>query len=334
MKTNEMLRLLLAASVAGLVACQVSITVPEGGYVVSRTGDSDCPENTQCSFDVENGSEYGDTFTAVANDGFEFLGWKEGHGYLCSGAEGACEAEDVPTFLTAQDIEVFLEPVFRPVATDPVPESPINDTGAQFIVTPDGILDECSGPYSLEQDCNHGRDSEVSADDTDGTGGFQFIKLDFSGIELAVDTAEWSCVADQHTNLVWEVKSLEDGPRHKDAKFRWGGVGSKPLGTEYYDDWNQLVDHANDIQLCGYSDWRVPENNELFGIVDFNFLDPAIDTRFFPHTESYTYWTVNPVVDAFENTAWGVYFHQGSMLMSDFRFMERRVRLVRGGNDQ
>lgn len=104
----------VAAVILGSVsACKIIQVVPEGGSIVSRTGSNNCSESSTCEIDVENGSEFSDTFTAVPNQGFRFVAWKEEDRYLCGGLAAPCELEGVPGSFTDQDIDLFLEPVFE-----------------------------------------------------------------------------------------------------------------------------------------------------------------------------------------------------------------------------
>ncbi|MDD5228736.1 MAG: DUF1566 domain-containing protein, partial [Methylococcales bacterium] len=46
--------------------------------------------------------------------------------------------------------------------------------------------------------------------------------------------------------------------------------------------------------LCGVSSWRVPTVNELNEIIKFDTSDPAIDSFYFPNTQSNWFWTSSP----------------------------------------
>jgi len=90
---------------------------------------------------------------------------------------------------------------------------------------------------------------------------------------------------------------------------------------------------ANTANYKGYSDWRVPNKNELESLVDITkATDPVIDLAAFPATPAGgVYWsstthTPNPAM------AWSVYFSTGTAI-ADVKggTVQFRVRLVRSG---
>ena len=65
--------LALFLSVVLLSSCRLVITTDETGQIVSASGSSDC---NQASCEIAITEEFTDTFTAVAADGFRFVGWE------------------------------------------------------------------------------------------------------------------------------------------------------------------------------------------------------------------------------------------------------------------
>ena len=96
-----------------LYGCKVTIIVPEGGSVASGSGLRDCPEGQTCSFDIENGTTFSESFTAQPRRGYVFDRWKKAHKYLCGGSTAPC-AFDAPPDLTNIDVELYITPVFSP----------------------------------------------------------------------------------------------------------------------------------------------------------------------------------------------------------------------------
>lgn len=106
--------LLMATFVlACLQACQIIQEVPEGGAISSKSGDRDCAEGRTCVIDVEKGSTFSDTFTAVPKSGYVFTGWRKSDNYLCGGSSEPCVLENVPSAMTANDVGLMLAPTFE-----------------------------------------------------------------------------------------------------------------------------------------------------------------------------------------------------------------------------
>ena len=55
--------------------------------------------------------------------------------------------------------------------------------------------------------------------------------------------------------------------------------------------WQDALAYAEGLSLGGYTDWRLPDINELISIVDYSRFAPAIDTAAFPNIPSTWYWT-------------------------------------------
>lgn len=68
---------------------------------------------------------------------------------------------------------------------------------------------------------------------------------------------------------------------------------------------------VNSTSLCGVNKWRMPSRMELIGIVNLNRYDPAIDTVFFPNTQSRNYWTSKPYAGN-SVYSWQVDFRKGN----------------------
>ena len=203
------------------------------------------------------------------------------------------------------------------------------------------------------QDCHIGRDAQAVAGTLSkvggGNAGFDFSKLSSVGTVLAIQNStwsnsgsesagtQWSCVRDNHTGLVWEVKTDDNGIHDKDNTYRWGGktaIGKEHASKEgtYYSDWDNLVDGSNNAALCGFSNWRVPTKEELRSIVDYGRKDPSIDNHYFPNTSPSRsfWWSASPfdLLISDNNSAWYLNFSSGDDRFND-RKKEYHVRLVR-----
>jgi len=234
---------------------------------------------------------------------------------------------------------------------------PLNDTGITWGGNyTSGNNGDCTGEIIGEQDCSHGRDylaeqgqlNKVGA----GEAGFDFTKLDANGNTLPANAASWSCVKDNHTGLIWEVKTdtAQGTDLHsKEDRYNWYNPDSTTNGgTDGYadDDGNictgynsgdsstfcntqAFVARVNAAGLCGATDWRLPNLNELQSIANLGKTYPAIDTAYFPQTQSSFYWSSSPYADS-RYTAWGVNFNFGYDY-DGYRSNDYHVRLVRSG---
>ena len=237
----------------------------------------------------------------------------------------------------------------------------LNDTGIDWSGEYTyGNNSDCSPDISPVQDCHQGRDA-THDDDTDGHAGFSLTKIDSEGNYLDANATEWSCVLDNVTGLLWEVKTDDGGLHDKDDRYSWyntdsssngGFAGYAEAGDE--DERNlcygynsaesdtlcnteAFVNRVNTAGLCGFSDWRLPRREELRSIVDYSrsrppsafsySSGPSIDTDYFPNTITYGYWSSTASV-TIKTYAHGIYFTHGFDYATDSEYTAN-VRLVR-----
>jgi hypothetical protein len=141
------------------------------------------------------------------------------------------------------------------------------------------------------------------------------------------------CVRDDVTGLVWEGKS-SSGMRGKDMLFTNYGDGRIGDASAY-------VAAMNAQQLCGFSDWRMPQAAELLGLADLGVRaanTPMVNAAWFPNTANSWYWsaTSSPLESYY---AYRMSFERssavssGAFLQADFgRPTQGHVRLVRGAS--
>ncbi len=228
----------------------------------------------------------------------------------------------------------------------------INDTGvtvAGLSATTVGACSAATGVFA-QQDCHVGRDA-TNNNDADGTAGFSFTKVDENGFALEQDAAEWSCVLDNVTGLLWEVKTNDGGLHDVRHTYTWfdtnpatnGGANGVANGGTCKDDQGQgpdcdtesFVNAVNAQGLCGFDDWRMPSIQELAGLMDFGrggIDDIAIDTDFFPNIRngSRNYWSGSPFVGDDTSEAWRLGFSSADFFVI-VRSASSAVRLVRAG---
>ncbi|MCB1701399.1 MAG: DUF922 domain-containing protein [Pseudomonadales bacterium] len=93
-----MLAWVRAAAILGtsilLMGSKIIIHVPQGGSVVSSSGLFACSAGETCTIELDE-RHHAETFTAVADSGYEFHGWGDKAGSLCQGSRNPyCEELD------------------------------------------------------------------------------------------------------------------------------------------------------------------------------------------------------------------------------------------------
>ncbi|MFH0753804.1 MAG: DUF1566 domain-containing protein [Candidatus Omnitrophota bacterium] len=151
-----------------------------------------------------------------------------------------------------------------------------------------------------------------------------FSKLGKTGKPVP-DNMTWDTgyrsVLDNNTGLIWEVKSPDEGDvNYAEDKYSWEKAG------------DVYIKALNKKKYGGFSDWRLPNKDELRSIIDYGKTGPSVDTHYFPHCKSDFYWT-DVVYNMQKPFVWGIFFGLGSGICYT-PSSERYVRAVRGGYDQ
>lgn len=114
------MRLIAIAFVLLLNGCRIVVITPDTGSVTTIDS-GNCPPGTRCTLDVYD-IHFTDSFSAVPNPGYEFVGWKKRDKGLCGGNVGPCElstgdmaGNDALLSVLESDEEFYLEPVFRAI---------------------------------------------------------------------------------------------------------------------------------------------------------------------------------------------------------------------------
>jgi Leucine-rich repeat (LRR) protein len=167
-----------------------------------------------------------------------------------------------------------------------------------------------------------------------------YTKLDEHGNDLPDDAQEWVMVRDNVTGLIWEIKTAKDNVpdynnvRDADNTYMWydsnpetnkgnSGYFNKGQNTEAF------IKTLNAQSFGGFSDWRLPSQQELRSIVNASKYYHTIDTDLFLNAMSAFYWSSTSYADS-TGYAWGVRFHYGHG-NAHAKDSSSFVRAVRGG---
>ncbi|WP_297927272.1 DUF1566 domain-containing protein, partial [uncultured Agitococcus sp.] len=217
----------------------------------------------------------------------------------------------------------------------------LNDTGITACSDQSTLFADCTaatmgGWFGLNQDAQLGRDALAAKGQLSkvggGDAGFDFTKISATGAALPANATAWSCVQDNHTGLMWEVKTDDGGLRDKDNRYTWYNTNSSTNGgfEGYVNNGNNTQAFAQAVNaqgLCGHNNWRLPSKEELRSIVNYGKFNPAIDSAYFPNTQSDWYWSSSPVA-YYSGSAWIVFFNGGSGSYN-VKYAFHYVRLVR-----
>jgi hypothetical protein len=148
-------------------------------------------------------------------------------------------------------------------------------------------------------------------------------------------------ITDNKTGLMWEKKDQSGGIHDWGNKYTWGLTFS-PYTMNGTMVTTFLATLNAGVGFAGHTDWRIPNQNELLSLVNYQNVKPAVDTAFNTScaasctvltcscTQSTFYWS-STTSQGNPSYAWFVSFYVGyvsSYSKSDFYY----VRAVRGGS--
>ena len=254
-----------------------------------------------------------DEFTKVTLDGSESISsvsdvtcqWQQTSGSMVTFANSEdCKTEFVAPDVDSTDLLVFELTVKdngnntaidqTTVAVNPLNLGNLHDTGVTECYDEQQVI-TCGNEEFPKQDADTGRDAVRDVIDKSGSGqqAFDFTKFDANGDEISNDALVFSCVRDNFTGLIWEVKQptltpqfgslrgVENYYSFDDSALALSSCPSvDDCGVEKY------VETVNEQTFCGGANWRLPTYLELMAIMNYGDLDAdsLLDPEFFPYS--------------------------------------------------
>ena len=123
-------------------------------------------------------------------------------------------------------------------------------------------------------------------------------------------------VTDNITGLVWLTKAnciATDYPDFDAEGTAGDGLVTWPTALDFVAGLNAATYDCGDTSNGGGNqvDWRLPNEKELYSLIDFSRYDPALpDSNLFPDLQSFWYWSSTTVAGA-TGYAWNVNLFDG-----------------------
>ncbi len=136
-----------------------------------------------------------------------------------------------------------------------------------------------------------------------------FLTLLFCGVAVADMSRSGEIVTDSKTKLMWQDNA--------DA-------------SSITRNWQGAIDYCEALNFGGYTDWRLPNINELKSITDRTRNNPAINPAFVNVTTNNNYWSSTSYIGNTDG-AWILSFYYGYMNAIIKDSGNEYLRCVRGG---
>ena len=177
-------------------------------------------------------------------------------------------------------------------------------------------------------------------------------KLDNNGNRLPENASDWSCVHDSLTGLIWETKTDDGGLRDAKHTYTWYDSdvspnisppyidprtnlpgGRAPNGGDCVDNTNcdteKYISQVNATNLCGASDWRMPDPYELQDLArGFSFGAPWFQFHYFNGVREH-YWSGSHSTDILFNNDFAEYECDQTYVCSNPMRTKKKVMAVR-----
>ncbi len=167
--------------------------------------------------------------------------------------------------------------------------------------------------------------------------GFGIYSLKGNSLAVRLVRAGQACSFDPLNTPTTDFVDNKDGTvTHKKTGLMWQRCsigqtwnGTTCTGSASKMTWSKATKQTS--TLAGQNDWRLPTQNELKTIIEYNNVNPAINLSVFPNTPGDgAFWSASVLADD-PGYAWIVFFNNGSMFDADKNDNDDEVRLVRGG---
>ncbi|WP_445428002.1 Lcl C-terminal domain-containing protein [Alishewanella sp. HL-SH05] len=282
-------------------SCSVQASFNQNSYMVTAIA-TEGGQITPGSLNVLH--EQTAQFSAIPDDNYRIV--------EVTGCGGSLAGETYTTAAITASCSINAKFAFAPIGG-------LNDTGIDWCANGDTANSlDCPVTGFEGQDGEFGRDASARTGALTkiggGAAGFDYTKIATDGSVLEIQNAaweangteaagnQWSCVRDNVTGLIWEVKTTDGGMRDFKKGYTWynpdsntnGGYAGLPSISSSAPDTNAFVQAVNSQGLCGANDWRMPTHRELLSIVHNGRFLPSIDIAYFPHVTAGTFWSSSP----------------------------------------
>jgi len=325
--TNLSWKLTITDDEGGQASTQYDMTLNKTNELVdANAGDDQTVEEFELvTLDATSSETVTDTYACS---------WQQ----LTGNAETLSSTSQCTTTFTASDVDTDTTLSFEVTVTDSKGRT---DTDSLFVdVTPKalGLINDsgvgecynntqrinCASDDFPEQDAELGRDSYANKLDKVGKGNlaFDYTKLNKFADEVADDSSDFTCIRDNVTGLVWEVKSapsgtvpdtsLRDGQNHYfwdigETTFTDTSTANSTCPNDTSCGVQSYINEVNDLDFCGGTNWRLPTYTELLGLIDYGKQGQRvlIDESLFPYIPQageiedvdLPYWTSQTAAD-------------------------------------
>jgi hypothetical protein len=175
-----------------------------------------------------------------------------------------------------------------------------NVTGLMWVKAPQKIIPGATGIHSTNQ---------IQAAKGNWATSTAYVKADLA--KDTTDSTYWVCAVN-HTSA--SAGTFADDRTANPTYWRqtvWTASAAN-LTTPSTMTWANSITNCEALEYAGYTDWRLPNLNELQSIANYGLASPAINGTYFPNTQSNYYWSGTTYAND-TGVAWVVVFGSGAV---------------------